>query len=431
MTAILGIALAMVFGLVFNRVMKLFNLPSVTGYLAAGIIVGPYCVGLLSGDTLSGVSFITDIALGFIAFSIGGEFKLSSLKSLGPKVLVITFTQALGAVALVMCALFVVRAAAPELIDTPAILLLSAIATATAPAATLMVVRQFKARGVVTDTLLPVVAFDDAIGLMVFAVCSGIAKVVAAGAELTVTSVLLMPLFEIFVSIAIGAALGFLLTLCCRLFRSRANRLCCMVTLVLAGVGLCELDILGGNLSSLLTCMMIGAVFVNTRNDAEIILEGSERWTPPLFMLFFVISGATLDLAVIPKVGVVGIVYIVFRSLGKYFGAFAGAAITKADKQVRNHLGITLLPQAGVAIGMAQIVANTPEFAAIAGQVVTVTLCATLVYELVGPLLTKMSLKAAGEITERGKLPVTELVEAVRARIAARKSKSDGDNTVG
>ncbi len=431
MTAILGIALAMVFGLVFNRVMKLFNLPSVTGYLAAGIIVGPYCIGLLSGGTLTGVSFITDIALGFIAFSIGGEFKLSNIKSLGSKILVITILQALGAVALVMGALFVVRAVAPDLIDTPAILLLSAIATATAPAATLMVVRQFKARGVVTDTLLPVVAFDDAIGLMVFAVCSGIAKVVAAGSELTVTSVLLMPLFEIFVSIAIGAALGFVLTLCSRLFRSRANRLCCMVTLTLAGVGICELNILGGNLSSLLTCMMIGAVFVNTRKDAEMILEGTERWTPPLFMLFFVISGATLDLAVIPKVGVVGIVYIVFRSLGKYFGAFAGAAITKADKQVRNHLGITLLPQAGVAIGMAQIVANTPEFAAIAGQVVTVTLCATLVYELVGPLLTKMSLKAAGEITERGKLPVTELVEAVRARIAARKSKSDGDNTVG
>ena len=431
MTAILGIALAMVFGLILNRVMKLFNLPSVTGYLVAGVIVGPYCIGLLNGETLGDVGFITDVALGFIAFSIGGEFKLGNIRSLGSKILVITLLQALGAVAFVMSALFVVRAAAPSLIDTPAILLLAAIATATAPAATLMVVRQFKAHGVVTDTLLPVVAFDDAIGLMVFAVCSGIAKVVAAGSELTVTSVLLMPLFEIFVSIAIGAALGFVLTLCSRLFRSRANRLCCMVTLTLAGVGICELNILGGNLSSLLTCMMIGAVFVNTRKDAEMILEGTERWTPPLFMLFFVISGATLDLAVIPKVGVVGIVYIVFRSLGKYFGAFVGAAITKADKQVRNHLGITLLPQAGVAIGMAQIVANTPEFAAIAGQVVTVTLCATLVYELVGPLLTKMSLKAAGEITERGKLPVTELVEAVRARIAARKSKSDGDNTVG
>lgn len=428
MTAILGIALAMVFGLILNRVMKLFNLPSVTGYLVAGIIVGPYCIGLLNGETLGDVGFITDVALGFIAFSIGGEFKLGNIRSLGSKILVITLLQALGAVAFVMSALFVVRAAAPSLIDTPAILLLAAIATATAPAATLMVVRQFKAHGVVTDTLLPVVAFDDAIGLMVFAVFSGIAKVVATGAELTVTSVLLMPLFEIVVSVAIGAALGFVLTLCSRLFRSRANRLCCMVTLVLAGVGLCELDILGGNLSSLLTCMMIGAVFVNTRNDAEIILEGSERWTPPLFMLFFVISGATLDLAVIPQVGVVGIVYIVFRSLGKYFGAFAGAAVTKADKQVRNHLGVTLLPQAGVAIGMAQIVANTPEFSAVANQVVTVTLCATLVYELVGPLLTKMSLKAAGEITERGKLPITELYETAKARVAMRKNKPDGEN---
>lgn len=422
MNAILGVALAMVFGLILNRVMKLFNLPNVTGYLIAGILVGPYCINLLSADNLSDISFISTIALGFIAFSIGGEFKIDSIKRLGGKVLTITFLQAFGAVALVMSSLFVVQAIDPTLISTPAILLLSAIATATAPAATLMVVRQYKARGPVTETLLPVVAFDDAIGLIVFAICFGVAKVLAGGGEITAKAIALNPLLEIVLSLGIGCVLGIILAFVCNLFKSRANRLSAMVATVLIAVGLCQIEILGVHMSSLLICMMIGAAFTNARKDAVIILDGQERWTPPLFMLFFVISGATLDLTIIPYIGVIGVVYIVFRSLGKYSGAFLGGLVTKADKNVKNYLGITLLPQAGVAIGMAQTVAGEPALQTISQSIVTVILCATLFYEIVGPLLTKICLQKAGEITEKGKLPIVELIGGLKEKLAKKKA---------
>ncbi len=425
MDAILGIALAMVFGLILNRIMKLFNLPNVTGYLIAGILVGPSCIGILNESTLQDTSFISTIALGFIAFSIGGEFKLEAIKRLGGKILTITFLQAFGAVILVMSGLFIVQAIDPTLISTPAILLLAAIATATAPAATLMVVRQYKAKGPVTETLLPVVAFDDAIGLVVFAICFGVAKVLAGGGEITAKNIALLPLLEIVLSLSIGAVLGVILAYVCKLFKSRANRLACMVATVLVAVGLCQIEIAGVHMSSLLICMMVGAGFTNARRDAVVILDGAERWTPPLFMLFFVISGATLDLAVIPYIGVIGVVYLVCRSLGKYFGAFLGGAITKADKNVRNHLGITLLPQAGVAIGMAQSVAAELSLASISSSIVTVVLCATLVYEIVGPLLTKISLKKAGEITEGGKLPIVEIFESAKAKIQSKKKTDE------
>ena len=425
MNAILGVALAMVFGLVLNRIMKLFNLPNVTGYLIAGVLVGPYCMKLLTAENLSDVSFISTVALGFIAFSIGGEFKLDAIKRLGGKILTITFMQAFGAVALVTASLFVVRAIDESLISIPAILLLSAIATATAPAATLMVVRQYKARGPVTETLLPVVAFDDAIGLIVFAICFGVAKVLAGGGEITATSIALLPLLEIVLSLVVGAGLGLVIALACKLFKSRANRLSVMVAVVLVAVGLCQIEILGVHMSSLLICMMVGAAFTNARKDAVVILDGQERWTPPLFMLFFVISGATLDLTIIPYIGVIGVVYIIFRSLGKYFGAFLGGVVTKADKNVKNFLGITLLPQAGVAIGMAQTVAGEPNLQQISQSIVTVVLCATLVYELIGPLLTKICLVKAGEITEKGKLPIVELFGEVKAKIASYKASKE------
>ena len=423
MNAILGVALAMVFGLILNRIMKLFNLPNVTGYLIAGVLVGPYCINLLNAENLSDVSFISTVALGFIAFSIGGEFKLDAIKRLGGKVLTITFMQAFFAVAFVMASLFVVQAIDKTLISTPAILLLSAIATATAPAATLMVVRQYKARGPVTETLLPVVAFDDAIGLIVFAICFGIAKVLAGGGEISAKTIALLPLLEIALSLAVGCALGLVIALACKLFKSRANRLSVMIAVVLVAVGLCQIEILGVHMSSLLICMMVGAAFTNARKDAVIILDGAERWTPPLFMLFFVISGATLDLTIIPYIGVIGIVYILFRSLGKYLGAFFGGVVTKADKNVKNYLGITLLPQAGVAIGMAQTVGGEPALATISQSIVTVVLCATLIYEIVGPLLTKICLVKAGEITEKGKLPIVELIGEIKRKLPKKKAQ--------
>lgn len=413
MTTMLGLVLAMVAGLLMTRIMKLFNLPNVTGYLVAGIIVGPYCCNFVNATSLAEISFISTVALGFIAFSIGGEFKLSTIKAIGGKVIVIAIIQAIGAVFMVMGGLFILRAINPDLISVPSILVLSAISAATAPAATLMVVKQFKAKGPVTETLLPVVAFDDAIALMVFAVCFGLAKSLTSGAEISAISVVVRPLLEIVVSLAIGGAIGFVLSVVCKFFRSRANRLGWMIACVLAGVGICELL----ELSSLLTCMMTGAVFCNMREDSVKILDGSERWTPPLFMLFFVISGATLDLAVIPQVGLVGIVYLVCRSIGKYAGSYGSALIMKTDKSVRNYLGITLLPQAGVAIGMATIVANTEGMDEVAKSVVTVVLCATLIYELIGPVLTKWALAKAGEIDPKmSSIPIVEMFKKAKQK---------------
>lgn len=406
MSALLCIAICLAVGLALSRVVKLVHLPNVTGYLVGGLLIGPVLAlilgnehGFITTEVLEGVKILTTLALGFIAFSIGGEFKLSSIKKIGGKVITITFVQAFGAMFFTMGGLFIVHLIDANAIDIPTILLLSAIATATAPAATLMVVRQYKARGPVTDALLPVVAFDDAIGLMLFSICYALAEAIGAGTELTFVGAVLEPLKEIVLSVAVGGAIGFILGFMMRFFKSRANRLSLMLTAVLLGVALSELI----HLSSLLTCMMIGAVFANFRGDSVQILDGSERWTPPLFMIFFVLSGVELDLTVIPLVGVVGAVYILCRSLGKYFGAYWGGAITKAQPNVKKYLGITLLPQAGVAIGMAQLVQAsavlTPE---VKSAVLTVVLTATLIYELVGPLLTKMALKKAGEIQEEG-----------------------------
>lgn len=376
----------MALGLLLTRLAKKVNLPNVTAYLIAGLIVGPYCLNLFSESMLAGISELTSIALGFIAFSIGGEFKWESLKRVGVKALIITIFQALAALAAVDVVLILCG------FDLPLSLTLGAIATATAPAATLMVVRQYRAQGTMTNTLLSVVAMDDAIGLAAFAISLAMAQSLTSGAAPTVQNMLISPLLEIGLSLVVGAALGTVLSFLLRFFRSRANRLSLMIAAVFAGVALSDC----WGLSALLTCMAIGAAMVNLRADSGALIENTDRWTPPLFMLFFIISGAELDLQVLTTVGLLGVLYLVARSLGKYFGAALGACVVKSEPKIRKYLGLTLLPQAGVAIGMAQVViAKLPEY----GEVIrAVVLCATLVYELVGPVITRIALSRAGEI---------------------------------
>ena len=263
-----------------------------------------------------------------------------------------------------------------------------------------MVVRQYRARGVVTDTLFPVVAFDDAIGLVVFAVSLAIAKVLnVEGGQINVVDVLVMPLLEIIASLGIGAVIGTALSYVAKVFKSRANRISLCITAVFCCLGLCTVFGDSFQLSDLLTCMAIGVFYVNLNKESGAVMDIMDRWTAPLFMLFFIISGSELDITVIPSVGVIGIAYLISRIAGKYFGARLGAKVVGADHNVRKYLGLTLVPQAGVAIGMAQKIANTPELASVSSAIVTVTLCATLVYELIGPLLTKWALVKAGEIT--------------------------------
>ena len=416
MQTLLIIAIAMAAGLALSRLMKILNLPNVTGYLIAGVLIGPYVFNLVTVESIKSLKIITTTALGFIAFSIGGEFKLNFLKKLGAKIIIITVAQAAVTVLFVILALRFL----PGEHSLPRALLLGAIAAATAPAATLLVVRQYKARGPVTDTLLPVTAFDDAIGLMIFSVCLALAIAFSSGSGMSMSSVILEPLREIGLSLLTGGAMGAVLAISMRFFRSNANRLSLMLAAVFACVALSEV----WELSSLLTCMMLGCVFANMRRDSVRVLEIIDGWTPALFMLFFVFSGAELDFSILTTVGVIGIVYILARSIGKYTGSWLGAAISKSDKNVKKYLGITLLPQAGVAIGMAQMVAATPELPAeLASQVVTVALFATLVYELVGPVLTKLALKKAGEIDESNlgkRSPIKNIARLFKRSAAAK-----------
>ena len=385
MNTLLLIGISMAAGLLVSRAARAVKLPNVTAFLVAGLVIGPCVSGLLSREQVASMDIISEAALGFIAYAIGGEFKLAYLKKIGKAPLTITVFQG------VMTAVCVDLGLIAFGVDVPLALLLGAIALATAPAATLMVVRQYKADGPVTRMLLPVVAMDDALGLMVYSISASVAQAMLGG-EITAQSMVLTPLIEIVGSVALGMALGAVLGYFARFFASRGNKLALSIAVVLAGVGLCDML----NLSSLLVCMMIGAVMVNISQQREVLMEQCDRFTPPLFLLFFVLSGAELDLSVLPQVGLIGLGYLALRSIGKWGGTMLGAVCVKADKHIRHYLGLTLLPQAGVAIGMsAQVAAKFPSLGA---QVSTIVLAGVLVFELVGPVITKIALTKAGEI---------------------------------
>lgn len=373
-------------GLIFNRIVKKFNLPNVTGYLLAGLLIGPYVLDLFPSEAVAEMNLVTNTALGFIAFSIGGSFNIANIKAIGGKVLVITLLEACTA------SLFVILAVLLFRFPVPVALALGAIAAATAPATTLLVARQYHADGPVTRMLLPVVALDDAVCIILFSILTSIAAVIENGTELSIAEMILDPLREIGLSLVLGAGLGLVVALCSRAFKSRANRIAVIVCSVFLCVSLAD----KWGLSALLVCMMNSAVMVNVSKESDKMLDVCDRWTPPLFLLFFVISGAQLNLSVLPQIGLVGIIYLLARSLGKYVGATTGSTIVKTDKNIRKYLGLTLLPQEGVAIAMSQMV--TGVLPAYGEQIRAVILSATLVYELTGPLISKLALTKAGEI---------------------------------
>ena len=398
----------MLAGLLMTRVIKPLKLPAVTAYLIAGVLIGPYCLGALhiegfgftSSEAVSKLSLVSEVALAFIAFSIGNEFRLEDLKHTGRQAAIIGVVQALTATLFVDLALVVLHFLMPDKLSVPQAITLGAIATATAPAATLMVVRQYKAKGPLTDLLLPIVALDDAVGLVVFAVSFGIARTLASGV-VDLVSIIVNPLVEIAASLALGAALGWVLTQLEKLFNSNTNRLNLTIAFVFLTASLSMLEFQIGSVtvgfSSLLVCMMLGTVFCNLCPLSHDLMEKADKWTSPLFALFFVISGAELELNVFTDVAIVGIgvVYILFRSLGKYFGAFVSAKWTNCAPNIRKYLGITLLPQAGVALGMC---ITAMQLGSDGSLIRNIVLCSVLVYELVGPVMTRMALTAAGDI---------------------------------
>lgn len=412
MEYLLSIGVAMFVGLFLTRLTKRFNLPDVTSYLVAGLLIGPLGLGALgvpgfgfsSFDAVEKMGLICDVALGFIAFSIGNEFRLSSLKTIGRQATVIAIFQALSATVLVDVALLILHLFLKDQLSVSTCLVLGAIATATAPAATVMVINQYKAKGPLTSILLPIVALDDAVGLIVFAISNGIAKGISFGG-VNLVSILVNPLVEIVASLAMGAALGWAFSMVEKFYHSRSKRLSLAVAVVFvcAAVSKIEIALPGGveiGFSPLLVCMMCGTFFCNLCDFSEEIMYRTDRWTAPVYVLFFVLSGAELDLRVFQSLAVVGIglVYIIARSAGKIIGAGVSSRFMGCQESVCKHLGITLLPQAGVALGMSVTVAA--EFGAEGAIMRNIVLFSVLIYELVGPMLTKLALTEAGEITE-------------------------------
>ena len=408
----LSLSVALLAGLLLSRLAKKVQLPAVTAYLVAGVLIGPFVLGKIgitglgiTSDQIEGFGLISDLSLGFIAFSMGSEFRIAQLKKIGKQATFIGVFQALFTTLVVDAALIVLHLIIPETFSLESAIVLGAVATATAPAATLMVVKQYKAKGPVTDILLPVVALDDAVGLVVFAISFGIARSLGAG-SINATSVILEPILEVVLSLALGFVMGLLFTLCEKYFHSRSKRMAVSVTFVMMTVALSSMSFEIGTVhigfSSLLACMMLGTVFCNICEVSEELMERADRWTTPVLILFFVISGAELELSVFADIMVVviGAVYIISRSLGKYFGAGISAKMAKCNPNVVKYLGITLLPQAGVALGMAiKAIELGPEGAIVRN----ITLFSVLIYEIVGPFLTKVALTKAGDINEEGR----------------------------
>lgn len=408
------LSIALIAGLLMSRLAKAVNLPAVTSYLVAGLLLGPFVLGRLglsglgigfgSLEQVEGYGVVTQVALGFIAFVIGNEFRLSSLRSMGQQAITVGIAQAVITTALVDVALVGVHLLFPQVLSLASAITLGSIAAATAPAATLMVVKQYKAKGPLTHLLLMVVAIDDAVGLVLFSASYGVANALEQG-HMDLLSVVVEPLMEILLSLLLGAVAGYLLNLLEVYFHSRSKRMSLSVAFVLLTVGVSMLKVeVGGvrcGFSLLLVCMMTGTVFCNVCPTSEELMDRLDRWVSPINILFFVLSGAELDLTILsnPLVLLVGVVYIASRSLGKISGAYTSCRATKCSPSIQKYLGITLLPQAGVALGMAAEAAQLSD-----GHMVrNVVLFSVLVYELVGPTLTRMALTAAGEIRPEGR----------------------------
>lgn len=385
MSVLFYIGILLLAGLLFGRLAKLLTLPNVTGYLIAGLILGPFVLGVVPEETAHSLSIVSEMALGFIALSIGAEFKLTYFKEVGIAPVVIAALEGILAVVAVVCGLLAVGQ------PLPFALVLGSIAAATAPAATIMVIRQYNARGPVTRTLLSVVALDDAVALVAFGFAVAMAKALT-NPQAKVVEAIVDPFIEVGLSVVFGAAAAVIMLLPLRFFKKQSNRLCAVVGMVFLT------SAVAGRFgaSSLLSCMVFGALLCNISKDADQVFHIADTVTPPIFMLFFVVSGAELDITLIPKIGVLGLIYVILRVVGKLIGAWSGATIMRSPKTVKKYLGWTLVPQAGVAIGLT-LVADTvvPEYA---GQIRAIVLCGTLIYELVGPVISKLALKKAGEI---------------------------------
>ena len=380
------LAIMLLAALVAGKIVKKLRLPNVTGYLVIGLLIGPHCLNIITNECLDHVSIISEVALGFIAFSIGAEFRIKFLKKIGKTPVVVGITEGLGAVIVVDTIMLICG------YDVTFALAMGAIASATAAASTLMIVKQYKSKGPVTQTLLPVVAIDDAVALMAFGISMAVANAIVSKGDVSVGKLLLKPFIELVGGLAFGAVLGVIMAILVHYYTGRGNRLAITVMMIFLCLGISDL----AGFSSLLACMMLSLVFVNLSKNSDKIYEPVDRVTPPIYMMFFIISGASLDVTVIASVGVVGLIYVIGRIVGKALGSAFGAKASKAPKEVVKWLGLTLIPQEGVAIGLATSAAKS--LPAYGSKIRTIVLCGVVIFELIGPVVTKTVLKKAGEI---------------------------------
>lgn len=387
MDLLLKVSIILLIGVLGGRLAKNLHLPYVTGYLVGGLLIGPSFLGLISDIDIVNFGIINEFALAAIAFSIGSEFNLKSLAKIGNKIFIITLAEALTAVLLVFLTSYYILGASFELS-----LVLGAIASATAPAATVMIIRQYKAEGPLTRTLLPVVAIDDAVCIMAFGIALAIAKLSFGANDSSFIQMIAQPIIEIVGSLGVGFILGILLTFLANKSQNQEELLALALAFIVAGSGLAS----ALHLSSLLVCMMLGATLANLMHNSKRVFNTISDFTPPIYLFFFTLAGASLHLNILPQVGVLGVGYIVARSLGKIIGAGLSAKATGCDNNVVKYLGLGLLPQAGVAIGLTTIVRQ--ELPQIGAQLTAIVLGGVLFYEVIGPILAKYAIEKSGEM---------------------------------
>ena len=391
---ILELAVMLLSAFILSGATQRLRLPNVTAYIVAGIVIGPCGLKWIDEAMVESMGFVTDVALSFIAFGVGRYFKWETLKNSGARVLVITALESLGAAAAIAAVmLFVFH------LSLSFSLLLGAVGAATAPASTLMTIRQYKAKGHFVETILQVVALDDAVALLAFSACATVSQI-ADSAEAVDISRVLLPIVCNLAAVALGAGMAFLLKWCEKRVTSRYDRLLLVVILLLTLSGLCA----AVDISPLLSCMALGMVHANISRKGEALFKAVERFTPPVLTFFFVVSGMRLNVPALKTAGVIGVTYFFVRILGKYAGATAGAMLTGEDENVRRYLGLALVPQAGVSIGLAAL--GERMLPAEMGSLLnTIVLSSAVLYELAGPGLAKLSLRLSGALAAPEKSP--------------------------
>ena len=410
-SVVISIAFMLFFGFAMTRITKLLKLPNVTAYIITGILLGPFCLNIVPSTVTDGMEFLADIALAFIAFSTGEFFKFETLKKNGGKVVIITILESILASILIFCLTYFMLG-----LDLAFSLVLAALASATAPASTVMTIRQTGAKGDFVDTLLQVVALDDVVGLILYSVAISIALAIAPGAGAFSISNIIIPIATNIVVLLAGALFGVVMKLLMPQKRSTDNRLIILISLLFAFCGICALL----DVSPLLGCMSMGMIYINITNDDKLFKQ-LNYFSPPILLLFFVRSGICFKLDALVNTSsavgsvsllTVGVLYFIVRIVGKYLGAYLGCLVTKKDSKVRNYLGLALIPQAGVAIGLAALGARTLG-GEIGNALQTIILASSVLYELIGPGCAKLALYLSKSYSDKLEdlVPESEIIE--------------------